>query len=146
VYAIMREESAFDPAAESPAQAYGLMQMIVPTAREYAKVAGLPWDPESLKRPAISIALGCRMLGDLTRKFDSNPLLAVPGYNAGPGRPRRWLRERPGLDFDVWVELIPFEETRRYTKRVLSSRAVYAFLSHPERASEALLLPLGTQG
>ncbi|MBN1610903.1 MAG: transglycosylase SLT domain-containing protein [Polyangiaceae bacterium] len=146
VYAIMREESAFDPAAESPARAYGLMQMIVPTARQYAKEAGLPWDPESLKEPAISIALGCRMLGDLTRKFDTNPLLAIPGYNAGPGRPRRWLREHPGLDFDVWVELIPFEETRRYTKRVLSSRAVYALLSHPERASEVLRLPLGSQG
>jgi soluble lytic murein transglycosylase len=145
VYAVMREESAFDPGAESPAQAYGLMQLIVPTARMYAKDAGLPSDPQSLKRPAISIALGCRALGDLERKFDTNPLLAIPGYNAGPGRPRRWLREHPGLDFDVWVELIPFEETRRYTKRVLSSRAVYALLSHPERASDVLLLPLGLQ-
>ena len=121
------------------------MQLIVPTARLYARDAGLPCDPGSLKKPAISIALGCRVLSDLERKFESNPLLAIPGYNAGPGRPRRWLREHPGLDFDVWVELIPFEETRRYTKRVLSSRAVYALLSHPERASEALLLPLGSQ-
>lgn len=142
IYAVMREESAFDPAAVSPAKAYGLMQLIVPTAKIYAQRLGLPYEPTALKRPAINIALGSRVLASLTQRFSKNPLLAIPGYNAGPGRPARWLRERPEVDFDVWVELIPFRETRRYTKRVLASRAAYAFLYDNEQADEAMRLPL----
>ncbi|MFN2168903.1 MAG: transglycosylase SLT domain-containing protein, partial [Anaerolineae bacterium] len=145
VYAVMREESAFDRTAVSPANAYGLMQLIVPTARHYAQKAGLPWDPASLKQPSVNIALGCRVLADLRRQFRARPELAILGYNAGPGRPKRWVRERPEMDFDVWVELIPFEETRRYTKRVLASRATYAFLFQG-RDREELLLPLQIDG
>src|SRR5262249_29742459 len=128
VYAVMREESQFDPGAESPARAYGLMQLIVPTARLYGKPLGLRPDAEALKRPAVNVTLGCRVLADLTHSFSTTPLLAIPGYNAGGGRPRRWLKDRPAIDFDLWVELIPFTETRRYTKRVLASRASYAYL------------------
>jgi soluble lytic murein transglycosylase len=141
VYAVMREESSFDPAAESPAKAYGLMQLIVPTARQFAKGLGLRPDAESLKRPSVNVGIGCRVLSELTRSFSENPLLAVPGYNAGAGRPRRWLGERPAIDFDVWVELIPYLETRRYTKRVLASRAAYAFLYSPSEASVAMRMP-----
>jgi len=141
IYGIMREESTFDPSAESPAAAYGLMQLIVPTARAIGKKAGLPYTPQALKQPHVNIALGSRVLSSLARQFPTNPWLAIPGYNAGPGRPKRWLRERPDVDFDVWVELIPFRETRRYTKRVLASRATYAFLYAREQAADALLLP-----
>ncbi|MGE0323357.1 MAG: transglycosylase SLT domain-containing protein [Polyangiaceae bacterium] len=140
VYAIMREESAFDADAESSASAYGLMQLIVPTAKLYAK--GLPYDARALKRPSINITLGCRALAKLTETFDAHPLLAIPGYNAGPGRPRRWLRERPNLDFDLWVEAIPYSETRRYTQRVLASRAAYTVLYDAANAEQNLLLPL----
>jgi soluble lytic murein transglycosylase len=146
VYAVMREESAFDPEVVSHADAYGLMQLILPTARAMAKPVGLPADARALKVPAINIALGCRMLGSLSRQFDDNPLLMAPGYNAGPGRPRRWLTDRPHLDVDVWVELIPFHETRRYTKRVIASRAAYTFLYHQERADEAIALPIKMLG
>ncbi|MBI3202671.1 MAG: transglycosylase SLT domain-containing protein [Myxococcales bacterium] len=143
VYAVMREESAFDPNAVSPADAYGLMQLIVPTAKLIAKPTGLPSDPASLKQPSVNIALGTRGLSELTQKtFAENSLLAIPGYNAGPGRPRRWLRERPRAELDLWVELIPITETRRYTKRVLASRAAYAYLYEKERAAEAMALPV----
>jgi soluble lytic murein transglycosylase len=141
VYAVMREESAFEPTAVSVADAYGLMQLIEPTARHYARPLGLPADPAALMRPPVNIALGCRVLGHLLRSFSENPLLAVPAYNAGPGRPRSWLKDRPHVEFDVWVELIPFGETRRYTKRVLASRAAYAFLYEPAQAEEGLKLP-----
>jgi soluble lytic murein transglycosylase len=141
VYAVMREESAFDPEAVSPANAYGLMQLIVPTARIAAKSLNLPFGPQALKKPRVNVALGCRELGRLAALFDSNPLLAIPAYNAGPGNAARWMRERPSLDFDLWVERIPFNETRRYVKRVLSSRAVYAFLYEPETALARLTLP-----
>ncbi len=142
IYGVMREESEFDASAVSHANAHGLMQLIVPTARIYAKPLGLPYDARSLKRPGINIALGARALKSLIDRFEQNPLLAIPGYNAGPGRPARWLKERPHFDFDVWVERIPFRETRRYTKRVLASRATYAVLYEPDFAEGAMTLPL----
>ena len=141
IYAIMREESAFDPDAESLADAYGLMQLIVPTAKSIARPLGLPSDRASLKRPSVNIALGTGELARLANAFPENALLAIPAYNAGPGNPKRWLRERPNADFDLWVELIPYVETRRYVKRVLASRAAYAFLYQREDFERFAVLP-----
>ncbi|MET0790688.1 MAG: lytic transglycosylase domain-containing protein [Polyangiaceae bacterium] len=141
IYAIMREESSFDPDAESVADAYGLMQLIVPTAKSIARPLGLPFDRASLKRPSVNVALGSAELARLANAFPDNPLLAIPAYNAGPGNPKRWLRDRPSADFDLWVELIPFVETRRYMKRVLASRATYAFLYQRDDFDAYALLP-----
>ncbi|MCA9621873.1 MAG: transglycosylase SLT domain-containing protein, partial [Myxococcales bacterium] len=127
-YAIMREESAFKPRAVSHAGAYGLMQLILPTAERVARGLGLSATRSSLKTPPVNIALGCRFLSLLAKRFDYDPLLAIPGYNAGPGGPLTWLKERPEEDFDVWVERIPYRETRHYTKRVIQSMAAYAML------------------
>ena len=66
----------------------------------------------------------------------------MPGYNAGAGAPKKWLVERPQEDFDVWVERIPYEETRNYTKRVIATMAAYEFLYAREQPSEALRMPL----
>ena len=145
IYAIMREESAFDPDAESIADAHGLMQLIVPTAKSVARPLGLPSDRASLKRPSVNIALGTGELARLAKAFPENALLAIPAYNAGPGNPKRWLRERPNADFDLWVELIPYVETRRYVKRVLSSRAAYAFLYQREDFEQFAVLPSKVQ-
>ncbi len=145
IYAIMREESAFDPDAESPADAYGLMQLIEPTAKAAARPLGLPFDRASLKRPSVNVALGSSVLAQYAAAFPENVLLAIPAYNAGPNNPKRWLRERPTLDFDIWVELIPFVETRRYVKRVLSSRAAYAFLYQRENFESFATLPSKVQ-
>lgn len=128
VYAIMREESGFDPRAQSPAKAYGLMQLIEPTARHFGKELNLPSSPRSLFNPRVNIGLGTRTLASYSSRFPENQLLGIPSYNAGPGRPKRWLKELPSQEFDLWVELIPFRETRRYTKRVLASYGVYSFL------------------
>lgn len=141
IYGVMREESTFDPLAESPARAYGLMQVIEPTARAIGRAAGLPHTKAALLKPDVNIALGSRVLAELMKRFDRRVELAIPGYNAGPGRPARWLRERAGLDFDIWVETIPIRETRRYTKRVLASRAAYDFLYGEGVGERALLLP-----
>ncbi|WP_437992564.1 transglycosylase SLT domain-containing protein [Sorangium sp. So ce145] len=141
-YAIMREESAFDPRVASPAQAFGLMQLIVPTAKRMAKPLGLPWSAEALKRPEVNIALGCRYLSQLRGQFSDNPLLAIPAYNAGGGAPKRWIAERPSQSFDLWVERIPYEETRLYTKRVMTSLAVYELLYAGAQPGEALRTPL----
>lgn len=146
VYAVMREESAFNAAAVSGANAYGLMQVVPPTARQVGKAAGLPYDKGSLVKPEVSIALGSRVLSSYRARFPLDPLLAIPGYNAGVSRPKRWLREFEGADFDLWVELIPYRETRRYTKRVLASRAAYAYLYYPSETDkspgDSLTLPL----
>jgi len=138
IYAIMREESAFDPDAESPADAYGLMQLILPTARIAGKALGLPHDRIALKRPSVNIPLGARVLGKYRDQFPADPLLAIAAYNAGPGAARRWRRDRPGVSFDLWVELIPYVETRRYIKRVLGSAAVYGIV-YEEGAQDAVL-------
>jgi soluble lytic murein transglycosylase len=141
-YAIMREESAFQPRVISSSNAYGLMQLILPTAQRMARRLGLPASAEALKRPAVNIALGCRYLSILQRKFDYNPVLAIPGYNAGPGAPVRWVDAHPADDFDLWVERIPYRETRRYTKRVLRAMAAYAMLYGKGMAGDLMQLPL----
>jgi soluble lytic murein transglycosylase len=141
IFAIMREESAFDPQAVSPANAYGLMQLIKPTARHYAKKVGVAHDERSLLTPQVNITLGSEVLSSFGSMFPNNQLLAIPGYNAGPGRPKRWLSELPSRDLDLWVEMIPFYETRHYMKRVLASRATYRYLYGELGPEAALTLP-----
>jgi soluble lytic murein transglycosylase len=141
-YAIMREESAFDPQVASPAKAYGLMQLILPTAKSMATRRGIPVTTDLLRTPPTNVALGCQYLGMLRGRFPDCPMLAIPSYNAGPGAPERWLRERPGEELDLFVERIPYDETRNYTKRVLGSYAAYLALYEPARLDEVLRLPL----
>jgi soluble lytic murein transglycosylase len=145
-WAIMREESAFNPDARSMANAVGLMQLLTGTARLMARGTQLPADEESLHRPEVSIALGTRLLGSLRASFAGNPALAIAAYNSGSGAVRRWLAERGGDDFDLFVERIPFDETRNYLKRVLSSEAAYAYLYAPKTLDELLALPQRASG
>ena len=140
-WAIMRQESAFVPDARSASDAYGLMQLIVSTARGVARGTGFVVDPESLKRPDVSITLGAKLLGGLRASYPSNRALAIAAYNGGGGSVARWLAARPNEDFDLWVEEIPFEETRNYLKRVLGNEAAYAFLYAPDSLDEVLGLP-----
>jgi soluble lytic murein transglycosylase len=140
-YAIMREESSFDPRVVSNKQAVGLMQLIVPTAKSMAKPLNLPSDADALKKPEVNIPLGCRYLGVLRKQFPDNVLLSIPSYNAGPNAPKRWLKERTGYDFDVWVERIPYDETQKYTKRVISSMTAYEWLYWSDRPTEARAAP-----
>ncbi|HEX2880269.1 MAG TPA: lytic transglycosylase domain-containing protein, partial [Polyangiaceae bacterium] len=144
MYAVMREESAFDAKAVSRANALGLMQLLASTAKGYAAQVGLPATERALLTPQVNIAYGSRVLAEFSRQFPSNPLLAIPGYNAGPGKPKQWLKELPTTEFDLWIELIPFKETRDYTKRVLTSRAAYSYL-YEAGGAEALKLPLAVQ-
>lgn len=146
VYGIMREESRYFPDAKSPANAFGLMQLIPPTAKMVAVGTNLPWDEASLTRADVSIALGSRMLGQLRAANAANAHLAIPSYNAGPKAVSRWLAERPTEDFDLWIEQIPFEETRGYIKKVLASEATYAFLYDPPSLPPFFALPARVSG
>jgi soluble lytic murein transglycosylase len=128
VRAVAREESSFDPAVVSSANAYGLIQLIRPTARAVGKPLGLPSDPDSLKKPEVNLRIGTSFMRQLFDRYKQNPALVPSAYNAGSGATDRWLRERPNLELDEWIESIPYTETRRYTRRVLQSYGVYAWL------------------
>jgi soluble lytic murein transglycosylase len=145
-YGIMREESRYFPDAKSPANAFGLMQLIPPTAKLVGQGTNYPSDADSLTRADVSIALGVKMLGQLRASNVSNPHLAIPSYNAGPGAVQRWLAARPAEDFDLWVEQIPFDETRAYIKKVLASQATYAFLYDQGALADLLALPAHVSG
>jgi soluble lytic murein transglycosylase len=137
-WAIMREESAFNPDARSSASALGLMQLMGATAKRIARDTALPFDEQALHRPDVSIALGVRLLASLRSAFQSHPALAVAAYNSGTTSVRRWLADYAGDDIDVFVERIPFDETRGYVKRVLASEAAYAYLYAPATLDELL--------
>ncbi|MCU0694513.1 MAG: lytic transglycosylase domain-containing protein, partial [Polyangiaceae bacterium] len=141
-YGIMREESAFDATAISSADAYGLMQLIVPTAQSVAGPLKITVTPEALTQPQVNIQLGCKLLASLRATFPEATQLAIPSYNAGAGATKRWLREHPDDAFDLWVEHIDYEETRGYMKRVLSTVAVYSYLYDTNELEQALRLPL----
>ncbi|MCB1692898.1 MAG: transglycosylase SLT domain-containing protein [Pseudomonadales bacterium] len=124
-YAIARQESAFMPDARSVAGAMGIMQLMPATARHTADVHGLSLDTSTdLVEPAVNIRLGSAYLGSMLRRFHNNRILASAAYNAGPARVERWLD--PSLPMDVWVETIPFAETRNYVQNVLMYAAIYA--------------------
>jgi soluble lytic murein transglycosylase len=127
-WAIMREESDFYADAKSVSNAYGLMQLIGSTARVVASGTPYGWDEAQLKRPDASIALGTKLLAGLRAEFAKNPALAIAAYNAGGGAVGRWIAARGDQDFDLWVEQIPWDETRGYLKRVLASEAAYGLL------------------
>ena len=126
--AIAREESAFVPTAVSPAKAYGLMQFIEPTARRIASELRMPLRREQLFDPLVSLKLGGRFVAQLARRYQGHWGFVPPAYNAGPTATDRWLRNGDAKAFDEWVEDIGYEETRRYTRRVLQSYGIYRWM------------------
>jgi soluble lytic murein transglycosylase len=139
--AIMREESAFSPRIESFANAIGLTQMLVKTAKRFAN--GAIVTRELLQDPAKNLEIGSRFLGFLWKHFDAAAPLAIAGYNAGEGAVDRWLGERGDLAMDEFMETIPFDETRNYTKRVLASYFTYSWLYGKQPVPT---LPLAARG
>ena len=127
--ALMREESGFNKGIRSWAGALGLTQLMWPTAKSYAKKEGISLGGEGdLFKAEVNIPVGASFLADLLDDFDNRAGLAIPGYNAGPGSIRRWLKERPGQSFDAWVEDMPYTQTRDYVKRVVGSYQAYHHL------------------
>lgn len=126
VFAITRQESAFMADARSPVGAMGLMQLMPATAKETARKFGIPLaNPQQALVPEKNIQLGAAYLSQVHGQFNGNRVLASAAYNAGPGRVRQWLRGADHLAFDVWVENIPFDETRQYVQNVLSYSVIY---------------------
>ncbi len=122
VLSLMRQESLFDPAAVSPASAYGLMQLLVPTA---SQVAGRPMAPNALVDPTTNMTLGTRHLRQLLDRFDGNLAKALAAYNGGEDAVAKWERRAPGAATDEFVETISYRETRHYVKTVLGNYRRY---------------------
>ena len=128
---IARRESEFDPAARSTADARGLMQVLPGTAKLMAEKLDLGFDAGKLTSdPAYNVALGAAYLAEMAEEFGPSIALIAAGYNAGPGRPRRWIGEfgdprSPDVDVVDWIETIPFTETRTYVMRVAEGVVLY---------------------
>jgi soluble lytic murein transglycosylase len=139
VYGLIRQESRFIIDARSGVGASGLMQLMPATARWTARKVGLDYEPAMITDHDVNLRLGTAYLSLLVDDFEGAQPLAIAGYNAGPGRPRRW-REGPVLETAAWIENIPFNETRDYVKKVLANAVHYAaVLGEPGTSLKARL-------
>lgn len=137
--AMTRQESAFQHRARSSADARGLMQLLPSTARLTARRLGLQRPTvQQLYEPAINIRIASEYLSRLLARYNQQRPLAFAAYNAGEGRVDRWIKERSGMPMAVWIENIPFQETRGYVKSVLAFNHLYSIrMNEPQ----PLLLP-----
>ncbi|MEM9742265.1 MAG: transglycosylase SLT domain-containing protein [Pseudomonadota bacterium] len=124
--AITRQESAFDPRARSSANARGLMQLLPSTAGWVAnRIGTIRPTKTALYRPSTNIELGSHYLAYLLDRYNGSRPLAAAAYNAGERRVDRWTAELDAVPIDVWIESIPFRETRNYVQNVLAFNQVY---------------------
>jgi len=136
--AVIRQESAFDAAAVSPAGARGLMQLMPATARRVARQEGVRYVRDRLTRdPAYNLRLGGAYLAGLLADQDGSYILALAAYNAGPTRARRWIRafgdpRESDTDAIDWIESIPLSETRDYVQRVMENLQIYRLRANGE--------------
>lgn len=127
--ALVRQESAFNPEAVSPAAAVGLTQVIPPTGALIAASLDEPWDGiQSLTNPATSLRYGAAYLATQLETFDSNLYATLAAYNGGPSNSRRWLQDQQLPHTDGFVHTIDFEETRRYVATVIEQFAWYRYV------------------
>jgi soluble lytic murein transglycosylase len=127
VYSIMREESGYRPEVVSVSGARGLLQLMPTTAERVARSVKLDdFTADDLFLPRVNIQLGADYLSGLVRRFEGQTSAAIGSYNAGPQAVSRWVSE--DQDDDVWVEEIPYGQTRGYVKRVLRSLHAYRVL------------------
>ncbi|HVY20184.1 MAG TPA: lytic transglycosylase domain-containing protein [Bauldia sp.] len=144
VFAIARQESAFNPGAISSAGARGLLQLMPATAKQVAKDVGLPYSKARLTAdPGYNATLGAAHLGDLVDTFGGSYVMTFAAYNAGASRVAQWVKDHgdprdPNVDVVNWIELIPFTETRNYVQRIIENLQVYrARLGSPALRIEA---------
>jgi soluble lytic murein transglycosylase len=125
--AMARQESALAPGAVSPKGARGLIQMMPTTASHVARKHKIAYrSRQQLFDPQKNVELASAYFHSLIKQFDDNVIYAIAAYNAGPRRVKEWLKTTHRLPMDIWIESIPFKETRQYVKNVLTYRAIYA--------------------
>ncbi len=144
--AVIRRESSFDPEAISPAGARGLMQIMPGTGQQLAASFNESLrSPELLHTPERNLRYGIAYLQRLFHNFDDHPALALGAYNAGSYKVRKWTPAEP-VPADVWIETLPYAETRSYIEAVLSYQLIYQrhLGQQPMRLSERLT-PIGSK-
>ena len=125
--AIARQESTFMPDARSPVGALGLMQLMPDTARQVARGLHIKIDSDDLLQPSSNIRLGSTYLSDMLRRYRGNRVLATAAYNAGPNRISNLVKNQSAATpTDIWVETLPYKETREYVQNVLAFTVIYA--------------------
>ena len=126
IYGVMRRESLFDPLAKSKVGALGLMQLMPSTARRVAKSLGLKRPRQSdILEIENNINLGTQYFKSVLNRFENNVSLAAAAYNAGPLNVKNWLPQEDDMPADLWVETVPFKETRNYVQAVLAYATVF---------------------
>ena len=125
IYGVLRRESAYRPDARSPSGALGLMQLMPATAQRVAKRLGTRVSNGDLLRPDVSIRFGSKYFREMLDRFSDHQVLAAAAYNAGPHRVKKWLPASGSLPADVWVETLPFKETRGYVQAVLAYTTIF---------------------
>jgi soluble lytic murein transglycosylase len=129
VLAVMREESRFDPEAGSYVGALGLMQVMPATGKGIANSLGIKnFTSQMLLDPEISVKMGCFYLSEQLKNFSGNNYYASGAYNGGPGAMSKWISERGDKNIDEFIELIPYDETRNYIRKVMGSYFFYQML------------------
>lgn len=137
IFSIIRQESAFNPEARSPADAFGLMQLLPSIAKNLAQQNGLAYEKATdLFIPEINVPLGAFELKTLMKKYNNQFILAVSGYNANAGAIRGWLKTRYRDDAVEFIEEVPYEETRTYIKLVMRNYVFYQRLLHRDQSVE----------
>ncbi len=126
IYGIARQESAFMHDARSPVGATGLMQLMPRTARSVSKRLRIKYSSKKLVDPKYNVRLGSHYLKTLLKRYKGNRVLATAAYNAGPTNVKRWLKRFDG-PLDIWIENIPFNETKEYVQRVLAYSTIYSY-------------------
>jgi soluble lytic murein transglycosylase len=143
IYGVLRQESLYRNDAVSTASAHGLMQLQIDTARRTARAWKQPVPSEiTLSDPAVNVTLGAAHVKELLDRFGGQLSIALAGYNAGPNAASRWLPAAP-VDPDIWIENIPYNETRAYVQRIFWHRVVFSWLRKGEaQDTRGWLVPL----
>jgi soluble lytic murein transglycosylase len=142
MYGLTRSESFFDPTVSSVAGAKCLTQLMESTAGDIAKK--LHYAEYDLNDPRTNIEFGCYYISGLLVKFNGSMLPALFGYNAGPGRINTWIKNaetefsKQSLPMDIFLESIPYSETREYGRKVVAAGCMYAYLYQNEHITKTV--------
>lgn len=145
IFAVTRQESHFRVDARSSVGAMGLMQLLPETGKSMAQQLKIPFrSPNDLLKPNMNLMLGTAYFKELLVRYQNHPVLAIAAYNAGPTRVKQWLPEKT-MAADIWVETIPYAETRQYVQHVVENYCIYQNLLGKDPSIKSVTAPiLGT--
>lgn len=128
IFAIIRQESTFRKKVKSNAGALGLMQVIPSTARKMSRIYKIPLGSmRQMYQAKTNLKIGTAYVSHLSKRFNQHPILIAAAYNAGPRQVNYWLKKFPETDTDLWIETLPWNETRNYLKNITSFYVVYQY-------------------